>query len=241
MEGLLVSIIIPTLNAQRTLEQCLSLLLECPGGTEILICDGGSEDETLRIAENKGKKVRILDCSQEKGIYGAMNKGIEEARGKWLYFCGADDFIAEPCVFTKALEGVTEKTDLVIGRVRNLPPRHKRVKEWYEPTWGSMLLLSNQVHHQGAIYHSRIFQNYRYPTEYKVFGDYHLNLMLWKQGVDVQFTQQHIAEAGSDGISKRFTSGLYKEEFRMKRGVLAFHEWFWQPIWLLLKYLRKQI
>jgi len=54
-----VSVVIPTLNAQKTLEACLESISRqhYPGELEIIIADGGSTDDTLKIASRYGCKV----------------------------------------------------------------------------------------------------------------------------------------------------------------------------------------
>lgn len=240
-QGPTLTVIVPTLNACRTLENCLSLLLECPISMEILVCDGGSSDDTQCIATNKGKKVHLIDCSDIQGIYGAMNRGLDQAKGEWIYFSGANDFVASPDAFESMLKDLKPETELVIGKVRNLPPRHKHTPEWYSPQWGKEIILRNIVHHQGALYKKTLFDAYRYPEDLKVFGDYHLNLNLFKKSAKVELKEVHLAEASGEGVSKQFTPKLYAEEFRMKRSILPFGQWIWQPLWLVLKFLRRKL
>ncbi len=91
-----VSIIIPTLNEAsclgRTLRQ-LSLL--DPAAWEVLVVDGGSEDETIAIAHKAG--ARVLS-SNERGRSVQMNRGAEAATGEILCFLHADTFVPDDVV-----------------------------------------------------------------------------------------------------------------------------------------------
>lgn len=91
-----VSIIIPTLNEAsclgRTLRQ-LSLL--DPAAWEVLVVDGGSEDETIAIAQKAG--ARVLSSS-ERGRSVQMNRGAEAATGEILCFLHADTFVPDDVV-----------------------------------------------------------------------------------------------------------------------------------------------
>jgi rSAM/selenodomain-associated transferase 2 len=96
-----VSIIIPTLNEAgclgRTLRQ-LSIL--DPAAREVLVVDGGSEDETIAIAQTAG--VHVL--SSERGRSAQMNRGAQAATGEILCFLHADTCVPDDLV------GVIEQT-----------------------------------------------------------------------------------------------------------------------------------
>jgi len=85
-----LSIIIPALNAESVLPLCLSSLmpgLEMGLIREVILVDGGSEDQTRRLADGAGAKVV---SAPEKGRAAQLRHGEAEARGDWLLFLHAD-------------------------------------------------------------------------------------------------------------------------------------------------------
>ena len=85
-----LSIIIPALNAQADLPLCLTSLmpgLETGLIREVIVVDGGSDDETRRIAEGTGASVL---SSPERGRAAQLRHGAANARGDWLLFLHAD-------------------------------------------------------------------------------------------------------------------------------------------------------
>ena len=63
---------------------------------EHVIVDGGSTDRTLALVESlKHDRLRLVSGPDE-GIYDAMNKGLRLARGDYVGFLNADDFLAAP-------------------------------------------------------------------------------------------------------------------------------------------------
>ncbi len=91
-----VSIIIPTLNEASCLRRTLRLLsLLAPPAWEVLVVDGGSEDETIAIARSEG--AYLLD-SQERGRSVQMNRGAEAATGDLLCFLHADTSVPDDLV-----------------------------------------------------------------------------------------------------------------------------------------------
>lgn len=83
----LLSIIVPTLNEQQTIETCLSHLQSMRNfGVEVIVSDGGSDDQTLETAK---PFVDELVCS-EPGRARQMNAGAAAANGQCLLFLHAD-------------------------------------------------------------------------------------------------------------------------------------------------------
>jgi glycosyltransferase involved in cell wall biosynthesis len=90
MSGPLVSVVVPTLNAARYLREGLdSVAAQTYPNWEVVLVDGGSEDETLAIAAGY-ERVRVLR-QQSTGLAGAWNEGIEAARGGFVAFLDSDD------------------------------------------------------------------------------------------------------------------------------------------------------
>ena len=81
----LLSIIIATYNAGNTLNTCLTSIVEQKSSEiELLIIDGGSTDNTLDIAHSYGDKIDVLISEPDKGIYDAMNKGLQAVKGRLI-------------------------------------------------------------------------------------------------------------------------------------------------------------
>jgi rSAM/selenodomain-associated transferase 2 len=85
----LVSIIVPTLNEGRSLSGTLEALAPARGRVEIIVVDGGSDDETLEIARRFGAHV----VASQKGRGLQMHAGAGAARGETLWFLHADTII----------------------------------------------------------------------------------------------------------------------------------------------------
>lgn len=94
-----VSVIIPCLNAEKTLGAQLEALAaqEFEGTWEVVIGENGSTDGTAGIVEQYLQRVpalRVADASDRSGYAHAMNVAAREARGEALLVCDADDEVA---------------------------------------------------------------------------------------------------------------------------------------------------
>lgn len=85
----MISVVIPTLNAEARLSQCLEALVRPTVDgliKEVIVVDGGSADATLAIADAFG--ACILTARQGRGAQ--LRAGATAARGAWLLFLHAD-------------------------------------------------------------------------------------------------------------------------------------------------------
>lgn len=85
----MLSVIIPTLDAEATLPRTLDAVLEekaCPFALEVVVSDGGSSDGTAALAQARG--CRVIAGLPGRGRQ--LAAGADTARGEWLLFLHAD-------------------------------------------------------------------------------------------------------------------------------------------------------
>lgn len=81
----MISIIIPVLNEENTIDKRLENIIKIDGNKEIIIVDGGSSDNTSEIAKKYGRVIQ-----SEKGRAKQMNAGAKIAKGDILWFVHID-------------------------------------------------------------------------------------------------------------------------------------------------------
>ena len=87
-----LSVIIPTLNVADKIGPCLLSLSDGISDgllAEVIFADGGSTDETARIAEDVGARV----ITSERGRGTQMRAGAADTKGEWLLFLHADSVL----------------------------------------------------------------------------------------------------------------------------------------------------
>lgn len=216
----LISVIIPTKNVANTLRQTLeSVVNQTYANIEVLVVDYQSTDETQAIATSFDNVRFIPEISP--GIYQAMNTGIAQANGTWLYFLGADDVLFDEHVFTSIFSQPIPNTCYwILGKVENVSVTNSFIKTIYTNTLTSGIYWRNILHHQGILYHKEVFRTEQYDTRFAVLADYAFNLKLYLSGVKSYQSNCFIAKSNAEGISKQFTHALYNEELALKNELL---------------------
>lgn len=96
---LLISVVIPAYNYAKTLPRAVeSVLPQLGEGSELLVVDDGSIDDTQQVVQSLLKRYpQAFRCLKKEngGAASARNLGIQESRGKFLVFLDADDELAE--------------------------------------------------------------------------------------------------------------------------------------------------
>ncbi|MBU2974887.1 glycosyltransferase family 2 protein [Zobellia sp. B3R18] len=99
MNEIAVSIIVPVYNVERYIEKCLnSLIGQTLKEIEIIVVNDFSPDNSERIIlgfKKKDERIVYLKQSENQGQGFARNLGLEKARGEYLLFVDADDYIAK--------------------------------------------------------------------------------------------------------------------------------------------------
>lgn len=97
-KNMFLSFVVPVYNTEKYLAECLDSLLDqgIPYYDYEIICvNDGSTDGSLQILRSYEKKcanIRVID-TENSGVSTARNKGIDAARGDYIWFVDSDDFI----------------------------------------------------------------------------------------------------------------------------------------------------
>ncbi len=91
-----VSIIIPAYNTEAYIAQAIeSALAQTEKNIEVIVIDDASTDATVTVAKGfLDKRLNVLVNQQNLGVSDARNRGIREAKGKWVALLDSDDWYA---------------------------------------------------------------------------------------------------------------------------------------------------
>jgi glycosyltransferase involved in cell wall biosynthesis len=228
-----LSIIVVTFNAQKTICECLeSILQQKTSEVEVIVIDGASKDETLKIISSYADQIDVFKSEPDSGIYHAMNKGIREASGEYILFINSDDHLA-PKTVNNFLQTIKESRsfDVLIGPVQAMTSSGEITGEIH-PSWDKNKIeyFFMPVCHQGLIIKKKVLAELGgFDQNYKIVADFDLFLKLLKNSYSILEVKYPIANYRVGGVS----GGSYKKELRVLYTKHGF------PLWkgeLALKY-----
>ena len=110
-----ISIIVPVFNSEKTIERCLtSLINQSYFDIEIIVVDDGSTDRTARLIEKIAEKTSLVKYfyQENSGVSAARNLGISKSNGEYIMFVDSDD-----CLEQNACELLISEYDVDIDFV----------------------------------------------------------------------------------------------------------------------------
>jgi glycosyltransferase involved in cell wall biosynthesis len=112
-----VSIITGTYNSAKFVSDCVqSVHIQDYKNIEHVIIDGASNDDTVNLIKNSPKRIGKFVSEKDDGIYDAMNKGLQLAKGEILGILNSDDFYNSPDVLSKVVKAFEDPNiDCVYG------------------------------------------------------------------------------------------------------------------------------
>jgi putative colanic acid biosynthesis glycosyltransferase len=160
---------------------------------EWIIIDGNSTDGTQIDFINY--PTAIITSESDKGIYDAMNKGIEHATGDYIIFMNAGDVFANKNVLNDISKVCDTHPDFIYGD--SLEDDHlKRARHHSKINWGM------HTHHQAMLYARRSLEGVRYNLNYKIAADYDLTLRFLKAAQNIIYLPIPICIFEVGGVSQ---------------------------------------
>lgn len=230
----LISIITVVFNGVLTIESSiLSVIHQSYPNIEYIIIDGQSTDGTIDLIKKYIFNINYFVTEKDLGIYDAMNKGITNATGDYLYFLGCDDFLVAKDTIANIVNTIKTANTvpaIIIGNVDI--PRGKIIKSSYS----NKILLHNTIHHQACLYKKSLFEHFRYDTNLKILSDYELNLIVYLKKMDVLTTSIVFAICNQDGAStvkKNYFLHILETNLIRKKYLNSYINYFYKMIFTI--------
>ncbi len=214
-------------NASGLQKTTDSVLEQTWNNFEYIVIDGGSTDGSKEYIENYNDKLTYWVSEPDKGIYNAMNKGIEKANGEYLLFLNSGDYLNNPHVIEKLLQG-SNNEDIVYGDIIFISETENSLYQ-YPNILCFDFFIHNTLPHPCTLIKKELFHLYGYYKEdIKICADWAFFLdMVCRHNV----TYKHLpitvttfalggmsSEPGSDSIIKN------EKENYLEKNYLLFYK-----------------
>lgn len=224
MEDYILSIIVVCFNERNRIEITLkSILKQSCKNIECIIVDGGSKDGTLDVVKvyqekfiRVGIKTKVIS-EADRGIYDAMNKGVENANGSWVYFLNAGDEFCGKETVEEVFASREKEDEILIGKVIFFDGYLGRTVEQssVEGLKKDMVFC-----HQAVFALKKLLQNHNFDIGYKYCADYEWLLAMYLDGRNIRCIDTVVANYDGDGVSNKYADCSKKEmqQIRKKYG-----------------------
>ncbi len=159
----------------------LSVLNQTYDNIEYIIIDGGSTDGTLSIVEKYRNKINKVISEKDKGLYDALNKGIDAATGDVIGFLHSDDFYTSNDVILSYVETFARtNADAVYSDLYYVDKYNttKIIRKWTSGTYEKSSFINGWMPpHPTFFVKKNIYKQYgKFNLSFKSAADYELML-----------------------------------------------------------------
>lgn len=173
----ILTIITVCFNAAATIEETLNSVAYRPSNVEYIVIDGNSTDSTLNVLQGR---LNIIDClisEPDNGIFDAMSKGAQAARGQFITFLNADDYYL-PGALERLVQHLlqTEAVDVYCADWIGVDKEGKEHLRTAEPYFAGR----HNLCHQAIAARKSIFPIPAFDPKYKLCADFD-QLLRWQQ------------------------------------------------------------
>lgn len=200
-----ISIITVCLNAADSIEKTIcSVLDQTYSDIEYIIVDGKSVDGTLEIAKKYASRAKIIS-EQDRGIYDAMNKGIDLAKGEYIYFLNSGDVFSSTEIISEIVgELLAHDPDLLCANVNYVYENgRKELRNYKKEKRLSRFWMAAgiTVCHQGVFARTGIMKQKHFDSSYLLWGDQEFFAYCLKKKYRIAYTSKVICDFDGYGIS----------------------------------------
>lgn len=177
-----ISIITVTYNSAETVEDTIqSVVNQTYPDLEYIIVDGLSKDHTLDIVKKYGDKIAKVVSEKDKGIYDAINKGVDLATGEVVAILNSDDLYSHNRVIEAIMKTFTDSgADAVYGDLVYVERNNtaKVTRTWNSGQYKEGKFLKGWMPPHPSFFVKRwCYQRFgKFHTNFKTSADYELML-----------------------------------------------------------------
>ena len=219
-----VSLITCTNNSEKTIKDCcLSIFSQTYKDIEHIIIDNNSQDRTINLIKQYGRKDLRIYQQKSSGIYGAINEGMKIANGHIIGFLHSDDQLIDKNIINLITQKFfEEKLDVLFSNIyytkKNNP--NKIVRKWFSNLKEGIQLNKNlikKINNGWMPPHTTLFIKKdllkkigQYDEKLKISSDYDFIIKLFREdNLKIFFLNKVTVKMRSGGISNKNLKNIF--------------------------------
>lgn len=209
-----ISIVTISYNCINVVEETiLSVIRQTYTNIEYIIIDGASKDGTVDVIRRYADKINYFVSEPDKGIYDAMNKGLNAATGDWVIFMNAGDSFYNNTVIERFVPQIEKDTVIAHGDIMVIG---KHFKYHRKPTPIEQMKERMTVRHQATFTKLSYHKTHPFDTSYRSSGDY---AFFYKAYFDDKVKFQYIPLCVANFDNTGISNANFKSSFRENRRI----------------------
>lgn len=210
-----VSIVIVSLNTKNKFKKTiLSASNQTYLNKEIIVVDGLSSDGTIKEIYKLKNYISKFIIEKDKGIYDAMNKGSDLAKGKWIIFLNSGDTFYNNQVLSSIFKIPLMNKDIIYG---NTLVKQKNIKYLVSSSIFCKTTSIMPFCHQSAIVKTDIVKRKKFSLKYKYSSDFNFFLSCFVRKKIFYKLNLTIATVLAQGLSDNNRQKVYSENIEILR------------------------
>lgn len=219
MNNIIVTVVTVCRNAEKTIKKTIeSVLAQTYEDFEYIVIDGASEDKTYEIVcgfDEKFKKRNICFThisEPDNGIYDAMNKAADMAKGVWINYMNADDMFHSETILKDVFNNV-DNSDVIYGDTLRIKDSIGVIQKSRSP---ESIYKVIPFCHQSAFVKTKIMKTQKFDVKFKIAADYKFFLNVYIAGGRFQHINKVISDYSLEGLSSNEMYKTYIENVEIK-------------------------
>lgn len=210
---MILSIITINLNNIRGFRRTMdSVLSQDNTMYEWIIIDGGSSDGSRELIEQNHQHISYWESKPDRGLYHAMNKGLDAAHGEYLIFLNSGDCFCDESVVSEFWASAPS-ADVIYGNTIFVDKDNKEVRRLYSPDFMRLSRFWHKggLNHQSTFFSRRCFDRYRYNEYNRIASDTELYMHLLYDGYSFLKWDRFVARFEVGGESSVISPNDHQE------------------------------
>ena len=215
----LVTIITVCWNSAKTIEQAFqSVRNQTYTNIEYVVVDGGSSDGTVDLLKAHEDLIDYYVSEPDNGLYFAMNKGLELARGDYILFLNSDDWYELETVEKLVQAHQDSGSDFVSALANYVDGNGHFIRVQAPSPFDAGVDFRMPLRHETMLVPAWLYDEFGpYDTSYRVIADRVYTAGLFWKGYSHSLLSEPLLNFSMEGVSSVNLDQLYEERERALR------------------------